>query len=153
VNPDLSKLLDIDESDLPANRAGQMGEHQKARLGKDQRRQTIAAVAFGIFFVLFTLLLLVQGKGYWPVMLGVGVSFVGLCLLFAGQDRRGRRADVYCLTGPYSLHRQTTGSAGQGIANITLWIHIDGKKCLLPTIISLDPDRWAAACGDGPLRV
>jgi hypothetical protein len=152
VNPDLLKLLGIDESDLAANRAGQMGEHQQARLRKDQRRLTIAAAGGGVFFALLMLLLLLEGNSAWPVMLAIGAGWVLLCYLFASQDQRGREAEVYCLTGPYSLSKRTVGD-GQGIANVSLWLQIDGKECLLPTIISLDVDRWKAALGDGDLRV
>jgi hypothetical protein len=152
VSTDLLKLLSIDESDLVANRAGRMGEHQKATQRVSAHRLTMTAAGGGALFALFAVLLVIQG-GAWPLMIGVGAGWVVLCLALARTAARAETAAVYCLTGPVSVRKVTTDAGASGVPHHTLWLDVDGKSCLLPGSISFDLDRWRSALGPGGLRV
>jgi hypothetical protein len=153
VSTELLTLLSIDESDLVANRAGRMGEHQQALQRTKARRLTAAAGGGGAVFAVFAVILVIQG-GAWPLMLAVGAGWVVLCLLLARTAARAETAAVYCLSGPVRVTRRTEDSANNGsVPHITLWLGIDGKSCLLPTEVSFDVDRWRSALGPGSVRV
>jgi hypothetical protein len=152
VSADLLKLLSIDESDLVANRAGRMGEHQQATQRLSARRLTLTAVGGGVLCALLAVLLVIQG-GAWPVPTAVGVGWLGLCLALARSAARAETAAVYCLSGPVRVRKVTTDAGASGVPHITLWLDIDGKSCLLPGSISFDLDRWRSALGPGSVRV
>jgi hypothetical protein len=151
VSAELLRLLSIDESDLVANRAGQMGEHQQATQRTKARRLTVTAAGGGALLALLTVLLAVQG-GAWPLPLAVGAGWVALCLALARVAARAETAHVYCLTGPVRVRKQTTDAGASGVPEITLWLDIDGRSCLLPGSISFDLDRWRSALGPGSVR-
>jgi hypothetical protein len=152
MSADLLHLLSIDESDLVANRAGRMGEHQQATQRTKARRLTMAAAGGGALFALFALLLVIQG-GAWPLMIAVGAGWVVLCLLLARSAAGAETAAVYCLSGPVRVRKLTTDAGASGVPEITLWLDVDGKSCLLPGSISFDLDRWRSALGPGSVRV
>jgi hypothetical protein len=152
MSADLLHLLSIDESDLVANRAGRMGQHQQATQRTKARRLTMAAAGGGALFALFALLLVIQG-GAWPLMIAVGAGWVVLCLLLARSAAGAETAAVYCLSGPVRVRKVTTDAGASGVPEITLWLDVDGKSCLLPGSISFDLDRWRSALGPGSVRV
>ena len=131
MSADLLQLLSIDESDLVANRAGRMGEHQQATQVMKARRLTVAAAGGGVVFALLALLLVVQ-HGAWPLMIAVGAGWVVLCLLLARSAARAETAAVYCLSGPVRVRKVTTDAGASGVPEYTLWLDVDGKSCLLP---------------------
>jgi hypothetical protein len=152
VSADLLTLLSIDETDLAANRAGGMGEHQQATQRISAHRLTMAAAGGGVLFALFAVLLVIQGSA-WPVPLAVGAVWIVVCLALARSAAHAETAAVYCLTGPARIRKQTMDAGSSGVPATTLWLDIDGKSCLLPSSISFDLDRWRAALGLGTLRV
>jgi hypothetical protein len=152
VSAELLKLLSIDESDLVANRAGRMGEHQQATLRTNARRLTVAAAGGGALFALLTVILVIQ-DGAWPLPIAVGAGWVGLCLALARSAAGGETAAVYCLSGPVRVRKVTTDAGASGVPHHTLWLDVDGKSCLLPGTISFDLDRWRSALGPGSVRV
>jgi hypothetical protein len=152
VSADLLHLLSIDESDLVANRAGRMGEHQQATQRMKARRLTIAAAGGGVLFALLALLLVIQ-HGAWPLMIAVGAGWVVLCLLLARSAAGAETAAVYCLSGPVQVRKVTTDAGASGVPEHTLWLDVDGKSCLLPGLISFDVDRWRSAIGPEGARV
>jgi hypothetical protein len=152
VSDELLHLLSIDESDLVANRAGRMGEHQQATQRVNARRLTIAAAGGGAVFGLLAVLLVIQG-GAWPVPIGVGVIWVGTCLPLARVAARAETAAVYCVSGPVRIRKVTTDAGASGVPHHTLYLDIDGKSCLLSGSVSFDLDRWRSALGPGSLRV
>jgi hypothetical protein len=152
VSADLLKLLSIDESDLVANRAGRMGEHQQATQKTNARRLTLTGAGGGVLLALFAVLLVIQG-GAWPLPLAVGAGWVGLCLALARSAARAETAAVYCLSGPVRVRKVTTDAGASGVPHHTLWLDVDGKSCLLPGSISFDLDRWRSALGPSGLRV
>jgi hypothetical protein len=152
MSAELLALLSIDESDLVANRAGRMGEHQQATQRTKARRLTMAAAGGGVLFALFALLLVIQG-GVWPLMIAVGAGWVVLCLLLARSAAGAETAAVYCVSGPVRVRRQTTDAGASGVPEITLWLDVDGRSYLLPGSISFDLDRWRSALGPGSVRV
>jgi hypothetical protein len=152
MSAELLTLLSIDESDLVANRGGRMGEHQQATQRTKARRLTMAAAGGGVLFALFALLLVIQG-GAWPLMIAVGAGWVVLCLLLARSAAGAETAAVYCLTGPVRVRKVTTDAGASGVPEITLWLDVDGRSCLLPGMISFDLDRWRSALGPGSVRV
>jgi hypothetical protein len=152
VSADLLALLSIDETDLAANRAGGMGEHQQATQRTSAHRLTMAAAGGGALFALFAVLLVIQGSA-WPVPLAVGAGWIVLCLALARLAARAETAAVYCLTGPVRVRKQTLDAGASSVPHTTLWLDIDGKSCLLPTSISFDLDRWRSALGPGTLQV
>jgi hypothetical protein len=152
VSDELLHLLSIDESDLVANRAGRMGEHQQATQRLNARRLTIAAVGGGTLFALFAVLLVIQG-GAWPLPIAVGVVWVGICLPLARVAARAETAPVYCVSGPVRVRKVTTDAGASGVPHHTLWLDIDGRSCLLSGSVSFDLDRWRSALGPGSVRV
>ena len=151
MSAELLTLLSIDESDLAANRAGRMGEHQQAVQRTSARRLTVTAAAGGALFALFTVLLVAQG-GAWPLTISIGAGWVVLCLVLARVAARAEMAAVYCLSGTVRVRKQTVEAAA-GVPHTTLWLDIDGRSCLLPTLISFDLDRWRSALGPGSVRL
>jgi len=152
VSAELLKLLSIDESDLVANRAGRMGEHQQATQRTNARRLTLTAAGGGTLLALFSLLLVIQG-GAWPVPLAVGAGWVVLCLALARMPARAETAPVYCVSGPVRVRKTTTDAGSAYVGHTTLWLDIDGRSCLLPGSVSFDLDRWRSALGPGSVRV
>jgi hypothetical protein len=152
MSAELLTLLSIDGSDLVANRGGRMGEHQQATQRTKARRLTMAAAGGGVLFALFALLLVIQG-GAWPLMIAVGAGWVVLCLLLARSAAGAETAAVYCLSGPVRVRKVTTDAGASGVPEITLWLDVDGRSCLLPGMISFDLDRWRSALGPGSVRV
>jgi hypothetical protein len=152
MSAELLTLLSIDESDLVANRGGRMGEHQQATQRTKARRLRMAAAGGGVLFALFALLLVIQG-GAWPVMIAVGAGWVVLCLLLARSAAGAETAAVYCLSGPVRVRKVTTDAGASGVPEITLWLDVAGRSCLLPGLISFDLDRWRSALGPGSVRV
>ena len=110
VDPDLLKLLGIDEADLVANRAGQMGVHQQAAQRVQVRRLEIGTWGGAAVFGLFTLLLVVQ-DGPWPVPLGTGVMWVITFFLLGRSAQRQTNDAVRALNGP--VHVRRTENAGR----------------------------------------
>jgi hypothetical protein len=152
VSAELLTLLSSDESDLVANRAGRMGEHQQAAQRTNAHRLTVTAAGGGALFALFTVLLVIQG-GAWPLTVAVGAGWVVLCLALARLAARAETAAVYCLSGSVRVRKQTVDAGASVAPHTTLWLDIDGKSCLLPTSISFDLDRWRSALGPGSVRV
>ena len=152
VSADLLTLLGIDESDLVANRAGRMGDHQQANQASNARRLTLTGIGGGALCAGFTVLIIVQG-GTWPVPLGVGIGWVIMCLLLARSAARAETAAVYCLSGPVQVRKQTSGNPQGGVPHVSLWLDVDGHSCLLPSSTSLDLDHWRSALGAGTLHV
>jgi hypothetical protein len=153
VNPDLLKLLGIDEADLVANRAGQMGVHQQAAQRVQVRRLGIGTWGGAGVFGLFTLLLVVQG-GPWPLPVGVGVMWVTTFFLLGRSAQRQTNDAVRALNGPVHVRRtEHLEGPNSSVPHITLWADVAGTSCLLPSAVSFDAARWRAAIGSGSVRV
>jgi hypothetical protein len=127
VSAELLTLLRIDESDLAANRAGQMGEHQHAMQQTNARRLKIAAVGGGVLFALLALLLVIQSNGAWPLMIAVGAGWVLPCLDVNGKS---------CLVQtPVSFDVDRWRSAiGPGSARVYVF---GGPK--IPKVVGIEP--------------
>ena len=129
VNPDLLKLLGIDEADLVANRAGQMGVHQQAAERVQVRRLGIGTWGGAAVFGLFTLLLVVQG-GPWPVPLGAGVMWVTTFFLLGRSAQRQTNDAVRALNGPVHVRRtEHLEGPNSSVPHITLWADVAGTSC------------------------
>ena len=153
VDPDLLKLLGIDDGDLVANRTGQMGVHQQAAQRVQVRRLSIGTWGGAAVFGLLTLLLVVQ-DGPWPVPLGTGVMWVITFFLLERTAQRQTNDAVRALNGPVRVRRtETLEGPNSSVPHITLWADIAGTSCLLPTAVSFDAARWQTAIGPGSVRV
>ena len=153
MNPDLLKLLGIDESDLVANRAGQMGIHQQAAEQVQVRRLAIATWGGAALFGAATLLVLIQGGSWWAVLIA-GVAWVATCFALERAAKRTARDAVRALAGPVHIRRtERLEGANSSVPHITLWADVAGTSCLLPTAVSFDAARWQTAIGSGSLRV
>jgi hypothetical protein len=143
----LLTLLELDEDDLAANRAGRLSAAQ-------QRRRRARARNAGVGFAALGLLLIAGGiysssnGGQWfvPVLLGVLALAAGLLVLRGGRgspDTAVRR-----LTGPVDVAVVRVGRTGTALK-----LTVDGEQCDLPRRQGAGLREWQAVLTGEPYHV
>jgi hypothetical protein len=140
-------LMQLDEDDLAANRAGRLSAAQ-------QRRRRARARNAGLGFAALGLLLIAGGiysngnGGQWlvPVLLGVLALAAGALVLRGGRGR----ADVAVrrVTGRVDVALVRVGRAGTALK-----LTVGGEQCDLPRRRGAGLHEWQAVLTDQPYHV
>lgn len=109
----LQSVLGFQVDDLEANRNGELGPHQRAKIETTKLQALAGGGVFGIILIIFFVLLVRDGFTGWPI---IGLCFGTMMVLLVGgmwlyitmlnQDLAS--GNVESITGPVSRHIRTT---------------------------------------------